>query len=105
MSGLESVERLIAEAPASELPALLGELARLHSLALARLASASNGAGRTNGHQADTLLTAEEAAERLGVSPDFLYRTKDLPFRVRVGRRVRFSARGIERYIRQRQGR
>ena len=54
----------------------------------------------------DTLLTVEEAADRLGVSPDWLYRrTSQLPFVVRVGRHVRFSAKGIDRYIRNRMGR
>ena len=54
----------------------------------------------------DRLLTAAEAAHRLGYTRDWLYRHADqLPFTVRVkGRRPRFSARGITRYLRQRQG-
>jgi predicted DNA-binding transcriptional regulator AlpA len=50
----------------------------------------------------DHLLTAEQAAERLAVSKDWLYRTaKDLPFTVRLGADlVRFSAVGIDRYLR-----
>jgi len=67
-------------------------------------ASAANGQGQ-KAEEPDQLLTAEQAAKRLSTSEDFLYRAKDLPFRVRLGRRVRFSARGIERYIRLRQGR
>ncbi len=102
---LEGVERLVAEAKAEELPALLGELGRLHSLVLARLASTANDGRQTaEAQQADELLDAKKAARRLGVSEDFCYRNKELPFRVQVGRRVRFSARGIERYIRLRQG-
>jgi predicted DNA-binding transcriptional regulator AlpA len=54
----------------------------------------------------DELLDVEEAAHRLSLSTDWLYRkAKDLPFTVRLGRGLRFSARGIERYIQQRQGR
>ncbi len=104
MSELDKVERLITEAAASELPALLGELGRLHSLVLARLASTANGHGHSAPAQPDTLLDAKEAARRLGLSVDALYRRKDWPFAVRIGRRVRFSAQGVERFIRQRRG-
>lgn len=66
------------------------------------------GAGRpTVPDPEDRLLTVEEAAEKLGVSTDWVYRrSKTLPFVVRpsVGV-VRFSLHGIEKYIRQRQGR
>jgi excisionase family DNA binding protein len=54
----------------------------------------------------DRLLDVDEAARRLGVSPDWLYRrVGKLPFIVRLGRTVRCSAAGIDRYIRQRAGR
>ena len=54
----------------------------------------------------DRLLTVEEAAGRLAQTGDWLYRHADeLPFTVRVGRHVRFSSQGIDRYIRQRAGR
>lgn len=54
----------------------------------------------------DRLLTVEEAAQKLGRSKDWLYRHAGrLPFTVRDGRLLRFSEQGIERYIRQRQGR
>ena len=54
----------------------------------------------------DVLLDVDKAAQRLGTSKDWLYRHADkLPFTIRLGaRQLRFSARGIERYIRQRQG-
>jgi excisionase family DNA binding protein len=56
--------------------------------------------------QDDTLLTVEEAAQRLGVSKDWLYRrSRKLPFVVRLSRHVRYSAEGIERFIRSRVGR
>ena len=54
----------------------------------------------------ERLLDVGEAADRLSVSKDYLYRHgRNLPFRVRVGRRLRFSATGLARYIRTRQGR
>lgn len=49
----------------------------------------------------DRLLVIEEAAAKLAVTEDFLYRRKDLPFRVNVGPgQVRFSLKGIEKFIR-----
>jgi hypothetical protein len=49
----------------------------------------------------DRLLTAE----RLGVTKDYLYRNKNLPFAVRLGPgQLRFSAAGIDRYIKARMG-
>lgn len=54
----------------------------------------------------DRLLDVTAAAERLGVSRDWLYRRAGrLPFTVRTGRLLRFSSHGIGRYIRNRQGR
>lgn len=49
----------------------------------------------------DRLLTIDEAAERLGVTKDWIYHhSKKLPFAVRLGRKVlRFSAVKLERYI------
>ena len=53
----------------------------------------------------ERLLNVVEAAQRLGTSHDYLYRhAKRLPFTVRIGSRLRFSSRGIERFIRARQG-
>src|SRR5213595_2340784 len=46
----------------------------------------------------DRLLTVAEAAERLACSKDWLYRHR-LPFAVRNGRQLRFSAVGLDRYI------
>lgn len=54
----------------------------------------------------ERLLDVGEAARRLGVSRDWLYRRASrLPFTVRLGRAVRVSEAGLARYIRQRQGR
>lgn len=54
----------------------------------------------------DRLLDVDTAAERLGVSKDWLYHhAHQLPFTVRQGRLLRFSSHGIDRYIRTRQNR
>jgi excisionase family DNA binding protein len=49
----------------------------------------------------DRLLTVDEAATRLRVTKDWLYHhRKELPFAVKLGRRVlRFSAVKLERYL------
>ena len=84
-------------------------LARVIGLQTALLARALQPHAAVNGHgetpAEDRLLTVEEAARMLGLSKDHLYRASGkYPFTVRLGSRLRFSARGIERYIRQRQG-
>jgi hypothetical protein len=53
----------------------------------------------------DRLLNVQEAAVKLRVTVDWLYRHhKQLPFVVRHGRPLRFSELGIEDYIRKRRG-
>ena len=94
-----------SDIPREAVPALRGELARLDTLLLARLLSGDNGQPAT-GPDGDRLLSAKEGAAKLGTSKDYLYRhATKLPFTVRVGRQLRFSEAGIERYIRQRMGR
>jgi predicted DNA-binding transcriptional regulator AlpA len=55
----------------------------------------------------DELLDVNETARRLAVSRDWVYRNgKVLPFAMRVGtRHLRFSSRGLDRWLRTRQGR
>jgi predicted DNA-binding transcriptional regulator AlpA len=50
---------------------------------------------------ADRLLTVKEAADKLGCSPDALYKNKRHPCRVQNGRSVRFSEKAIEATIRR----
>ena len=54
--------------------------------------------------EADRMLTAEEAAEMLSMSTDWLYRNaKKLPFTRKVGpKRLRFSQRGIIKWLESR---
>ena len=55
--------------------------------------------------RADRLLNVQEAAQKLGHKPDWIYRHHgEFPFRVRHGRTLRFSELGIEDYIRKRLG-
>lgn len=57
------------------------------------------------GPRRDRLLNVQEAAARLRMTVDWLYRHhKQLPFIVRHGRPLRFSEVGIEEYIRKRRG-
>lgn len=82
---------------------LLAQLAPLLTLLLAQAFQGAN--GQPSEEDGDRLLTVEEVARRLGVSKDAVYRGK-WPFEVRpVGRSRRFSAQGLDRFIRQRMGR
>ncbi len=90
------VERLL-KLPLETVPALMAQIAAAQSTLAARLLSAENKAELN-----DELLDAAGAAEKLGVSKDWLYtRTHTLPFVVRLGRKVRFSLRGIEKYVKE----
>ena len=85
---LEHMER-------DQLPQLLGELETIRATALLRMSAPSS-----LPQQPDELLDVQEAAERLGVSADYLYRhAKEFPFAQRMGRNLRFSSQGIDRYI------
>lgn len=55
----------------------------------------------------DRLLKIDEAATRLGTSPDWLYRNAGrFSFTVRLSpRQLRFSAKGIDRFIENRRDR
>ncbi len=94
---LQVVLMTAQELPKDELPALLGELEQVRCTALARLTSA-----RVAPQESDELLGVPEASRRLGVSRDFLYRhARDFGFTRRMGRKLLFSASGIERHIKQ----
>ena len=96
----------VAEIPPAAAAALLGTLAGLQPVLLARALAPAGDGGQDGAPSADRLLTVKEAAEQLGHSEDWLYRhAPKLPFTVRTGRDVRFSAAGLARWIRNRQGR
>jgi hypothetical protein len=80
-----------------ELPRLLGELEEIRATALARLAAPLP---QLQSH--DMLLDVEQAASRLGVSRDYLYRNHaKFTFTRRIGKRLLFSSLGIDRHINQ----
>jgi len=75
---------------------LLAEIEMIRLEAMVRLCSPSPQA------QPDSLLDVEQAAQRLRISTDWLYRhAKELPFRVAIkgSTAIRFSSNGIDRYL------
>lgn len=98
LPGLETVDTL----PDTALPATALHLAALMARVAARMG---------NGHDTappppDQLLTIDEAAARLAVTPDWLRRRSALPFVTKLSDGVvRYSARGLEQFIRQHIGR
>ena len=92
---LEALDQVAVE----DLPAVVLYLAALQSGAAARLAAAPRPVPVSrNGSEA--LLDVREAAARLNVSTDWLYRrAKRLPFARWVGRAVRFDPEGLARWV------
>ena len=94
---LEIVLLAANELPNDQLPLLLGEIEQVRCTALARLTSAP-----VAPQESDELLNVIAAAGRLGTSTDYLYRHhRDFPFTRRLGRKLLFSAAGIEKHRRQ----
>jgi excisionase family DNA binding protein len=94
---LESVLTLARSLPREELPRLLGDLAEISATASARLASSVVQA------RPDEMLDVEEAARRMGVSKDYLYRhQRKFPFARRIGRKLLFSSVGLEKFLARR---
>lgn len=92
--------------PAHDLSALWCQLAALQNVLAARCLQDLVISHETQAPDRDHLLTVGEAAARLACSTDWLYRHHPrLGFAVRNGRHLRFSADGLERYIRERAGR
>ena len=84
--------------PAEELPGLIGELEAAKATAWARLTAPAQVSQKH-----DELLGVAEAARRLGVSTDYLYRhSGEYSFARRQGRKLLFSALGIDKHIKQR---
>jgi len=82
-------------APA-ELPGLLGDLEEIRVTALARITAPAGEA------RPDELLDVEQVAKRLHVSRHYLYRHhRKFPFARRVGRKLLFSAAGLDLYLKR----
>ena len=92
---LEALDQVAVE----DLPAVVLYLAALQSAAAARLTAAPRPVPVSrNGSEA--LLDVREAAARLNLSVDWLYRhAKKLRFTRRVGRAVRFDSAGLARWL------
>lgn len=84
--------------PPDELPQLLGELETVRAIAWSRLAPP--GPANQRQHRRDELRDVDEASTRLGMSAGYLYRNhRKFSFSRKVGRALRFSSEGIDRYI------
>jgi excisionase family DNA binding protein len=93
------------ELPAADIPAVLTQLAAAQSVLAARLLIERH-VVQPDATVAGKLLTVEEAAGRTGMSKRWLYtHAQNLPFAVRVGRSLRFSEAGLDRWVRSRSGR
>jgi excisionase family DNA binding protein len=89
---------VLRELPPEELPGLLGEIEQVRYTAIARLTAPP----LSTFSEHDQLLDVKEAAPRLKVGEDYLYKhAKEFPFTRRMGRKVLFSSAGIDRYIQQ----
>ena len=93
---LESVLAQARTLSPEALPRLIGDLAEIQAVALARLAAPAAPA------PPDERIAVREAAHRLGVSPDYLYRHwKKFPFTRREGRKLLFDTAGLDSYLKK----
>jgi predicted DNA-binding transcriptional regulator AlpA len=101
---LNAPERAL-DLPPAEAAAMLAQAEGLAAVLRARLAGAGQTGGRSDTTGPDEMLKAEQAARRTGMSERLLYKKAkagELPFACRVSEGcVRFSARGIERWLAQ----
>jgi predicted DNA-binding transcriptional regulator AlpA len=90
---------------ADRIPELIGECEQLRARLLAQLVASARPPVPNQGEAGpDRLLDVNQAAERLGVDPRWIYsRANTLPFTRRLGtRKLRFSERGIQKYVESR---
>jgi predicted DNA-binding transcriptional regulator AlpA len=89
------------------LPELLAEIAKLDpadcpAVLAALAAKMATARDSQPAGDADELLDAEAAAALLGISESWLYHRRKLPFRVKIGGKLKFSRGGIQRWIKNR---
>ncbi len=90
---------LVEGTPTPELPQLIGDLEAARAAAWARLTAPATAKPSESLGQDFRNLDVAEAAKRLGMSRDWLYRhASGLPFAVRIGRRVVFDSVALERW-------
>ena len=94
---LESVLTLAKNLPREELPRLLGDLTEISATASARLTTF------VVESRPNEMLDVDEAARRMGVSKDYLYRhQRKFPFARRIGRKLLFSSSGLDKFLARR---
>jgi hypothetical protein len=97
---------LIGDVSADRIPALLAQVTATAAALAARMPAQNHDARDGVPTAADRLLNADEAKALTGMSVDFLRRSGAAkPWRVRVGRELRFSYLAIQRYISRHAGR
>ncbi len=91
---------LVRDVPMGTIPALMGQCAALQSGLAARLACTPTSVD-SSPMETDQLLTAEEAAKVLGVSPRWVYRhASGLPFTRRLSpKAIRFNQAGLRKWL------
>lgn len=98
---LLTLDKAASTVDLQDLPELIGRLVSVEERVRLRLRHGLRGADADA--SSDENLSAVDAARRLGVSPDWLYRNvRRLPFALKIGRRVVFSSNGLERWNGQR---
>jgi excisionase family DNA binding protein len=96
---LHDLKRFADEARLRDLPLILREVHSVTESIISRLADSSE-RNPEPGMLPDQNLSVKEAARSLGVSPSYLYKRRSrLPFSRQVGRRVLFSRRGLEAWM------
>ena len=98
LDGLKADPSKIEDLSEEECQTMLIQLAIIQPLLLGRMISFT---GKPESVEEDNLLTVKQAAKRLGCTPDWLYRhSNELPFTRRLSpRQLRFSSKGITRYL------
>ncbi len=98
---LGALDQAIAQAAVEERPGLVVALAARLAALGAGLVAAPFAAPEPAAEALDRNLSARETARRLGVSLPYLYKhSVEYPFVLHIGRRLLFSARGWEAWLR-----
>jgi excisionase family DNA binding protein len=94
----------VEELTLTDIPPLIARLVALQNALMVHWSTLQSANHHTGTPRHDELLTIDQAADRLNLSVDYLYRNAaKLPFTIRIGRLVRFSANDIDDYIRRKQ--
>ena len=90
----------VADVGVDGIPALLCQLRALQTALAARLVASASPREPAEPAEADRLLTVEEAAPILGVTPRWLYGHQRLPFVRKLSRKaLRVSEAGLRRWL------